>query len=156
MYFKDMTTYRYGGVQEDSFNIGWLERGHLVPQGEVPEEFVKKLWKYLRYPVRIFRGFHVCTLCRHSSLHDQPIVEYNGEKRKVGFYEIRVWGKNGKVYAAPSMIYHYITCHQYKPPQEFIDAVMDSEDPDLEEYYQKVLEYSKGDDFWIAKDLTKI
>ena len=156
MYFKDMTTYRYGGVKEESLNIGWLEYGHLVPKGEVPQEFIEKLWKYLRYPVRIYRGFHVCALCKKNKKYILPTVERNGETRKVGFYEIRIWGRNGKAYAAPSMIYHYITCHQYKPPQEFIDAVMEAEEPDSDEYYQKVLEYSKGDDFWIAKDATKM
>ena len=69
---------------------------------------------------------------------------------------MRVWGKDGNVYAAPSLIFHYILQHGYQPPQEFIDAVMDSENPDSDEYYQKVLEYSKGEDFWLAQDLTSI
>ncbi len=37
--------------------------------------------------------------------------------------EIRVLGKNGKSYAAPNLIYHYIKDCGYFPPQEFIDAV---------------------------------
>lgn len=155
MYYRDMTTYKYGGKEENSYNIGWLERGHLVKKGEVPPEFVDKLWKYLRYPVKIYRGFQQCTLCLHTKMHI-PIVEHNGERRNAGYYEMRVWGKNGKVYAAPSLIFHYITCHQYKPPQEFIDAVMEAEDPDSEEYYQKVLKYSGGDEFWLAEDRTKL
>lgn len=46
MYYKDMTKYRYGGSKEDSFNIGWLESGKPITKGEVPKEFVEKLWKY--------------------------------------------------------------------------------------------------------------
>lgn len=155
MYFKDMTQYRYRDHKEKAFNIGWLSADKPMNTGEVPEAFIKKLWKYLRYPVQVCRGFHTCELCSQSNL-DIPIVMYKHKKRKVGYYEIRVWGKDGNVYAAPSLIYHYVTEHGYKPPQEFIDAVMESEHPDSKEYYQKVLEYSKGDDFWLAKDRTRI
>jgi hypothetical protein len=41
----------------------------------------------------------------------------------LGSAEIRVPGKDGKVYAAPNLIYHYIKDCGYLPPQEFIDAV---------------------------------
>ncbi|MDE7252660.1 MAG: hypothetical protein K2O32_06940 [Acetatifactor sp.] len=155
MYFKDLTKYEYHGDLEDSLNIGWLENGHLFNQGSVSEKFMDKLWGYLRYPVRIFRGFHTCDLCEKPNT-GVPVVEYKGQKRKVGYYEMRVWGKDGNVYAAPSLIFHYILQHGYQPPQEFIDAVMDSENPDSDEYYQKVLAYSKGEDFWLAQDRTCI
>lgn len=155
LYFQDMTEYRYGRKKESSLNIGWLEAGHPVHKGEVSKEFMEKLWKYLRYPVNIYRGFHTCNLCIHPE-DGIPVVEANGEKRKVGYYEIRVWGNDGKVYAAPSLFYHYITHHNYKPPQEFIDAVMSAEEPDSKEYFQKVLEYSEGVDFWLVEDCTKI
>lgn len=154
MYYKDLSKYCYAGKKEDSYNIGWLERGHIISKGEVPQEFINKLWKYLRYPVNVYRGFHTCTLCMCQP-SGVPIVEYNGEKRDVGYYEMRVWARDGKVYAAPSLIFHYITCHGYKPPQEFIDAVLESEEPDSGEYYQKVLDYWEGYDFWIAEDGTK-
>jgi hypothetical protein len=38
--------------------------------------------------------------------------------------EIRVVGNNGRVYASPMMLVHYVEAHGYLPPQEFIDAVM--------------------------------
>ena len=44
--------------------------------------------------------------------------------RKVsGSAEIRVRGAN-RVYAAPELVYHYVVAHQYKPPREFIEAVL--------------------------------
>lgn len=153
MYFKDLTKYEYT-TKEDSLNIGWLEKGHLFDEGDVPKEFVEKLWKYLRYPVCVCRGFHVCDFCENQKT-EVPIVKFKGKRREVGYYEIRVWGKAGSVYAAPSLIFHYIVQHGYKPPQEFIDAVMESEEADSDEYYQKVLEYSDGNDFWLAHDRTK-
>lgn len=154
MYYKDLTKYEYT-TSEDSLNIGWLEKGHLSDKGDVPEEFVEKLWKHLRYPVRVCRGFHVCDFCENPE-RGVPIAEFKGKRREVGYYEIRVWGKAGSVYAAPSLIFHYILQHGYKPPQEFIDAVMESEEADSDEYYKKVLEYSNGDDFWLARDRTKV
>ena len=141
--------------KEDSLNIGWLEKGHKINRGDVPEEFIEKLWQYLRYPVHVCRGFHVCSLCKNIK-SGVPVVEYKGEKRQAGYYEIRVWGKNGKVYAVPSLVIHYILQHGYKPPQEFIDAVIDSEDASSDEYYNKVLDYSGGYDFWIEDDYTKV
>ena len=154
MYFKDLTKYKYTD-KEDSLNIGWLEKGHMINKGDVPEEFIEKLWKYLRYPVNVCRGFHVCSLCKNIE-KGVPVVAYKDEKRQAGYYEIRVWGKNGKVYAAPSLIMHYILQHGYRPPQEFINAVMDSEDASSDEYYQKVLDYSNGYGFWLEEDHTKV
>ena len=126
MYYEDLTTYEYG-AKEDSLNIGWLDKDHLFHKGDVPYAFIEKLWKCLRYPVRICRGFHVCNLCKNPE-RGVPIAEFKGKRREVGYYEIRVWGKAGSVYAAPSLIFHYILQHGYKPPQEFIDAVMESEE----------------------------
>jgi hypothetical protein len=37
--------------------------------------------------------------------------------------EIRVAEKNKVVYAAPTLICHYIEGHPYCPPSEFLDAV---------------------------------
>lgn len=154
MYYEDLTKYNYM-VAEDSLNIGWLEKGHLFHKGIVPEEFMDKLWKYLRYPVHVCRGFHACDLCKkhHAGV---PIVKFKGQKRTAGYYEIRVWGKDGSVYAAPSLLFHYILQHKYQPPQKFIDAVMNSENVTSDEYYQKILTYSNGNDFWLAHDRTKI
>lgn len=94
MYYKDLTKYKYNGDSEDSLNIGWLDAAHTVNQGDVPKEFLEKLWKYLRYPVQVYRDFHTCNLCAHPQT-GIPTVSNGDEKRKVGYYEIRVWGKNG-------------------------------------------------------------
>ncbi|MBQ3665050.1 MAG: hypothetical protein II919_02960 [Lachnospiraceae bacterium] len=47
-------------------------------------------------------------------------------------------GKNGLVYAAPDLVIHYIINHQYLPPKEFIDAVMNGPKPGGEEYRDMV------------------
>lgn len=41
---------------------------------------------------------------------------------ELGDGEIDVAGSD-KVYACPTLIYHYILRHGYRPPAEFVDAV---------------------------------
>jgi hypothetical protein len=43
----------------------------------------------------------------------------------LGSAEIRVPGKSGIQYACPNMIYHYLQDHNYRPPDEFITAVLE-------------------------------
>ncbi len=35
----------------------------------------------------------------------------------------------GKVYAAPSLVHHYVVAHDYRPPDEFIAAVLAWDEP---------------------------
>jgi hypothetical protein len=41
----------------------------------------------------------------------------------LGNGEIIVKGEDGRRYAAPTLILHYIEAHHYLPPEEFIQAV---------------------------------
>jgi hypothetical protein len=41
-----------------------------------------------------------------------------------GSFEIIVPGRDGKVYRAPELIQHYVISHRYRPPKEFIEAVL--------------------------------
>jgi hypothetical protein len=64
----------------------------------------------------------------------------NGEDvLNLGTAEIRVFG-NGRIYTAPDMIYHYITLHEYQPPDEFIAAVLASPDPSSEAYQSLLMQ----------------
>ena len=54
-------------------------------------------------------------------------MNMDGESIALGNGEIRVHGRNGKVYASPTLVCHYIDKHGYCPPQEFADAVGDLE-----------------------------
>ncbi|MDE6313851.1 MAG: hypothetical protein K2M46_09595 [Lachnospiraceae bacterium] len=82
-----------------------------------------------------------------------PTIEYSNIKREVGFYEIRVFGENNVTYAAPSMIYHYITHHNYLPPEEFIKAVLTFDEQKYKEKFYKNPVYV-CDNFWLEKDRT--
>ena len=138
-YFEDSTEYQYENREKDgSVNIGWLDINHSYATGEVTTEFIDKLWIYLSFPINIYRGFHSCELCKKSTNDSVPTVFYKGEQREVGFHEIRVFSHNKKVYAAPTLIFHYIVEHQYKPPDEFIDAVLDGPEPGSAEYMELI------------------
>jgi len=48
------------------------------------------------------------------------------EEVALGDAEIRVLGRNDRVFAAPNLIYHYVTAHGYRPPDEFLGALSDA------------------------------
>jgi hypothetical protein len=112
-YFDDLTPYIYFHSEEDqpgSVNIGWLDRKRPFPTGKTSKEFRAKLKQLCRRPVKQTRGFLPCYFCK-------------GRDRPHGSAEIRVAGA-GKVYAAPTLVHHYVVAHDYRPPEEFIAAVL--------------------------------
>ena len=92
--------------------VGWLERGHEHPVGEVPSEVYEKLEALLADPWQpaIAVGVHPCDLCVYSP-------ENAGNKN------LFVPGEE-RVYVAPELILHYMNAHRYRPPDEFCQAVM--------------------------------
>jgi len=112
-------------------NIGWLDGSHPYPTGSVSDTLLERLWPYCRYCIQEFRGVHTCEICHEPGFIK---VRRGAEELLLGSAEIRVPGQGGVVYAAPNFIYHYIVEHQYRPPQAFIDAVMQGMSPDADEY----------------------
>jgi len=116
MFYPDLMTCTYnkvrnGFVQSALVTIGWLERDYHFSTGETPTAFAEKLLDLCDNSIYRIRSNYVCDLC--TKLDSQAIVEA----------EIWVPGKENKIYVAPSLIYHYVTEHQYRPPDEFIEAV---------------------------------
>jgi hypothetical protein len=113
MYFPDLSPFRYhGGAYDGILNVGWLDDEHPFAIGEHSKEFIEALRLLSAKPVRLTRGFHVCPFC--------------SDPRARGSAEIEVSGENGRRYAAPTLIVHYIEDHKYLPPSEFISAVVAS------------------------------
>jgi hypothetical protein len=112
-YFPDLTAYTYLHPEEEppnTVNIGWLDRAYPYPAGKTNKKFHVKLRQISLLRVKQTRGFHTCYFCK-------------GPNRPHGSAEIRVPGE-GKVYAAPELVHHYVVAHRYKPPEEFIAAVL--------------------------------
>ena len=126
-YFKDLTPYTYGRAEPDEniLNIGWLSREHDYQTGAVDKDILDKLKKLVAKPVNLFRGLHECEFCP-PSIYDNNEGVFSGKRIRgcpSGNGEIRLKGKNGIIYVAPTLIIHYIEVHNYLPPSEFINAI---------------------------------
>lgn len=141
--YQDFSPYSYMWDKEkNTYNIGWLE-GCDFPRGDVPDEFIIKLWEYIKYPVLIARGFHI----NHELDKERTkvIVDYIGYNFRLGYAELRVVDdKNDVVYASPNLILHYIVNHRYLPPQEFINSVLSGPKPNSDDY-SKIITKITGD-----------
>ncbi len=149
-YFKDLTPYGYLARDEPlapkPLNVGWLSSQMPFEKGDTSQEFKDKLLKFCsdEFIVLIARGFHICEFCDLSS--EQWFEEQKDKDGKkahwasIGDGEIRVRGKLA-VYAAPALIHHYVAQHQYRPPDEFIEAVLTGE-PESKEQRELLRKYS--------------
>jgi hypothetical protein len=115
-YFPDLSPYAYlsrpardtylPGVPE--LNVGWLDAGYDFPRGDMAPVLVEKLEGLCRgSPYNQTRGWHYCPFCSVGAC---------------GSAEIRIPG-NGVVYAAPTLVGHYVAAHRYAPPAEFVEAL---------------------------------
>jgi len=113
MYFPDLHIEElHFGVK--AIKVGWLDSTQPYKKaGDDPrtlEKIAALITKLEEIGPAVFtRGFHVCPFCRDKTSSTQFTI-------KIG---------DGKTfYDAPHMIIHYMLAHDYMPPQEFIDAVM--------------------------------
>lgn len=109
-YFPDLSIHTYTAREPEAgvINIGWLGKGNQFALGNTPPAFAAALKELCAHPVKPHRGFHVCEYCKNNS----------------GNGQIRVRNDEGVWFAAPTMIYHYVTEHQYRPPDQFVDCVL--------------------------------
>lgn len=112
MHFADLTPYTDAAVPTGlprTWNVGWL--GSVAPyaRGTVDPQVSRRLAEIVRKPVRVMRGRHECEFCRQVS----------------GTGEVWIAGANDQVYAAPSMIFHYVNVHHYVPPVDFINVLQE-------------------------------
>lgn len=130
-YFADLTRYEYwddNGI-DNGLNVGWLSGQQAFQMGNTTSEFQERLLKFCNGLVRPTRGWHYCELCPQ-----QPASPRAGNPlRPLGTAEIRVFFQQ-RIYAAPNLIHHYVTEHHYRPPDEFIEAVINGPLPGSPEY----------------------
>jgi hypothetical protein len=99
--------------------VGWL--GFFdFRSGATPLRFRELLRELCRRPpvVTVTPGLHPCLF--GSCLWRWWL----GREIHAGSAEIIVPGREGKVYRAPTLIAHYVASHQYRPPKEFVEAVL--------------------------------
>jgi hypothetical protein len=125
-HFKDGSKYVYS-PNEEAVNIGWLDAKEEFSKGPVPSEFVCRLKAICRNGVNRTRGIYRCSLCPRVEVPGmQPPIKVASSDGDyvVGGAEIRIQGPEGVVYASPDMIVHYVETHGYRPPDDFIEAVL--------------------------------
>ena len=116
-YFSDLSPLTYWGPEPGVFAVGWLDENHEFPKEKVSEEFENALGVACRsYLVKFTRGWHECPF--------SCPVRKGFLKEASGSAELRVWAESGVIYAAPELIHHYVVAHEYRPPDEFVQAVM--------------------------------
>jgi hypothetical protein len=106
--------------------IGWLESGHSYKTGNVDCDIYKKLKFLMMDPWNPHTtwGNHTCSLCQFDGARGSTLlyVPYNGN-----------------VYVCPELIVHYIGCHNYLPPEYFINAINTCPDTHGQEYRNLLL-----------------
>jgi hypothetical protein len=140
-FFEDLTEYSYARFSDPrTKNVGWLARGHEFKQKRPTEALLDLIWNYCTISVEQMRGMHVCEFCpRHKyALPAHLIAERKGRKLLLGSAEIRVFSNRGDVYAAPNLIYHYASAHNYSPPDEFVAAMREGPKPPNHKFFERL------------------
>ena len=132
-FYEDLSPYNYTHYCEKEINIGWLQKDKEFPVGNIPEGFLERLKWFSEKPFPVFHsGQHICEFCE--------------DKNASGSCELRIVGADDTVYACPELIIHYIEAHNYCPPQQFIDAVINGPRPGQDKYTDAV--YRNTVPFW--------
>jgi hypothetical protein len=123
----DLSPYKAGSDRQLGYEplaVGWLQRNKAFPTGKSSVEFQEKLLAFCfeEHTVNQARALSRCAVGDNCP-RLLPPVKSEGQTAHFGSSEIRVIGEN-EIYAAPTLIYHYVTAHDYRPPNEFIAAVI--------------------------------
>jgi hypothetical protein len=140
-YFEDLSPYIYCNLPLSgprTRNVGWLGSTHAYGKAKPTEDLLDLLWNYCKVSVVQTRGIHECEFCPVGREHRD--AERKGERLKLGSSEIRVFGSDGTIYAAPTLIYHYVSAHNYNPPQEFARALSEGPSPPSPDYFERLQE----------------
>ncbi len=136
MYFADLSPFTYDGhiaTLGSPLNIGWLDKDHTFCSGKVPDDFVEALWHFCETPIVQHRGFHACELCTENGPGLVTEVHRN-TSFGLGSRLICVFGTDGTPYISPDLIIHYVLRHQYRPPDDYISAVVSGPRPGSHKY----------------------
>lgn len=132
---EDMTVHPSSKDQE-LIAIGWLGENSDFNRRRTPKGFLDELWRFVINSRVGTLGIHPCALCGTEPL-TFVTVEHQNQKMHLGSSHTYVVGRD-KIFIMPNLIFHYMRDHQYKPPHEFIEAVLDSYDPGSDEYDEQL------------------
>lgn len=157
VWFADLTDYAYLDRIEYTacINVGWLDSAHSFSRGQVSRRFLGRLRDFCRVRVHEGESAHLCNLSecpglRGSDRADSAVME------QLGTAEIRVFARDSKVFAAPNLILHYVCDHGYKPPDEFIQAVLRGPRPTSNKYARQLLEHTPDTSWLYDESIARI
>jgi len=151
-WYEDLSQCDYFGLVDESrlFAVGWLERGGSFPTGKLEELYVARLVELAAnpwQPVR-FLGYHDCDLCAVSE--GPTNFERDGHQVSIGASNLFLPAPKVGVLVAPTLVLHYIHEHEYRPPDEFLEAVRDCP-PMGSESYLDAIRRAGGDGVMLMK-----
>jgi len=123
-YFRDLTKSEYSERNHKVLNVGFLDASHSYQQGVVSEKYINLISRISSFPTIQHRGFNTCNLCTPPEA-----IKENSDFVDAWYYTRRgsgiliIQGNSGTSYAVPTLLLHYITEHQYQPPDEFLSAL---------------------------------
>ena len=141
MYYRDLGPFKWFNrvPLSDVLTVGWLSLEHQFPTGEPRPDLVLTLEALLSsHRANLARGYHSCEFCpprckmlkaagREIPVPQPLLFELSDRTIVLGSAEIWVPSPDRKtVYAAPDMIFHYVSEHGYMPPQEFVAAALNA------------------------------
>jgi len=96
--------------------VGWLSPDHLFPTGPVLSELIAAPRSHVRSPWQpvLVMGPHFCEFCPRPAAGAGRV----GGSRNIWIPSASV------VYVAPELVVHYVESHGYRPPDEFVAAVL--------------------------------
>jgi hypothetical protein len=116
-------------------NVGWLGADREFARAEPSEAFLDALWALCKVSVAQMRGVHICEICGDRNA---CYAKRNGESLLLGTSEIRAFSANDDVFAAPTLVFHYVAQHQYAPPAEFVTSVLRGPVPPDRAYFERL------------------
>jgi hypothetical protein len=136
-YFEDLSDYIYCSdpCHHGTKNVGWLEHGHSFEEMIPTEKVLNLLLAHCTISVEQTRGIHECDLCVPPNT---VFAGRKGQRVLLGTSEMRVFSRTGQIYAAPTLVYHYVHIHRYRPPEEFLRALGEGPIPPGQEYFEQL------------------
>ncbi len=123
-YLPDLAPCTYISADVELVAIGWLGGEQPHAQGPVMPGVVERLFDRIEtiFDPRRFRGSHKCELCGEAI---QEMHDSEGRVVAVGATNLYIprLGADG-LFAAPSLILHYVVDHGYRPPEPFQAALL--------------------------------
>jgi hypothetical protein len=125
VHYKDFSACDCFGLSDGRLiAIGWLAAEHAdYARGPVSSAFFESLIHLLVDPWQpvALAGMQDCFACRFTG--GPAELRYAGAAARIGAANLFV-PADDCVFVAPSLIAHYIDAHDYAPPAEFQQAVM--------------------------------